>query len=322
MQIFENKPLRELLYYKIGGPARYVLTIEKSTDVDEAIAFIKEKNIHNILPVGLGANLLIHESPFEGAVLWFCHGKKEDIRDFGEGVIEVFAGTSLADVTEYGFAHNLIGLEWAGGLPSTIGAAIRGNAGAFGGEMKDVIERVTVLERTDNELTQRVLMPSDLQFGYRNSLVKQNKNLIIISARLQMKHLTDEAMVTKAQEVYEGNISYRQERHPVEYPSCGSVFKNIRESQEVEKMLAIWPDMQEQVKTKWYNKVSMGYTINRLGLSGMQVGGAQISPKHTNYIVNVSNAKFDDVVTLIETIKKKFHETFGFYPEPEVEIIS
>ena len=107
----------------------------------------------------------------------------------------------------------------------------------------------------------------------------------------------------------------------MEYPSCGSVFKNIVKREEVDKILSVWPDVRELSEGKWHNKISMGYVINRLGFKGKQVGGAQVSTKHTNYIVNVNQAKADDVKRLIYEIQGKFEETFGFTPEPEVMLV-
>ena len=105
------------------------------------------------------------------------------------------------------------------------------------------------------------------------------------------------------------------------FPSCGSVFKNIVGKEKVEKVIAVWPDIKEKVNTKWYGKVSMAYVIGRLGFSGFRIGNAQLSEKHNNYISNLGNAKADDVKKIISVISEQFNTTFGFLPELEVEII-
>jgi UDP-N-acetylmuramate dehydrogenase len=128
--------------------------------------------------------------------------------------------------------------------------------------------------------------------------------------------------LSKAKEEYSSHIDYRKKNHPMEYPSCGSVFKNITKKEEVEKMLDTWEDMSELVRNKWYDKASMGYVIRRLGFAGFRVGGAKVSEKHANYIVNIDNAKFNDVYGIIEKIKEKFSKTFDFSPELEVEVVS
>jgi UDP-N-acetylmuramate dehydrogenase len=107
----------------------------------------------------------------------------------------------------------------------------------------------------------------------------------------------------------------------MEYPSCGSVFKNIIEKERIEKVLSVWPDVKELSDQKWHHKVSMGYIVNRLGFSEKRIGGAMVSPKHTNYIVNVDHAKASDIKELITEIQNTFEKTFGFRPEPEVVIL-
>lgn len=127
--------------------------------------------------------------------------------------------------------------------------------------------------------------------------------------------------VAAARETYRANIEYRHRNHPMEYPTCGSVFKNIERPGDVEKILALWPDVRELVEGRWHGKLSMGYAVKRLGLSGFQVGDAQISPKHCNFIVNLGNATSSDVLSIITEVQQRFLATFGFVPEPEVEIV-
>ena len=159
----------------------------------------------------------------------------------------------------------------------------------------------------------------EAQFGYRNSFFKQHPNLIIVSVTFQLKIGTLQE-IAEAEAVYKKNINYRQTHHPMEYPSCGSVFKNIVKPEEVEKILNVWPDIRELSEKKWHNKISMGYVINRLGFSNKRVGGAQVSSKHANYISNVDHAKGEDVKVLIKEIQATFNEIFGFVPEPEVVV--
>ncbi|HRN96795.1 MAG TPA: hypothetical protein PLD54_05090, partial [Candidatus Levybacteria bacterium] len=114
----------------------------------------------------------------------------------------------------------------------------------------------------------------------------------------------------------------RKERHPLEYPNCGSVFKNIRKKEDIEKVLAVYPDIKEKIEKDWYGKVSMGYLIQRLGLQGYRVGNAQISEKHALFIVNLGGATSQDVRSIINTVTEKCEETFGFTPEVEVEVVN
>jgi|SRR3989344_5086827 len=319
MTIHENKRLSDILFYHIGGNARYILEAKNRDDILKAFAFIKEHNIKKFLVVALGANLLMQDEDFLGAIVWINKPDVSEMHIASDGLVEVFAGEILDDLTLFAFSNHLRGLESLGGLPSTIGGAIRGNAGAFGVEMKDILEKVEVLDLKDNQVKE--LTNEECQFSYRNSLFKHSNDLVILRGYFRLPSATDDE-ITKAREVYLGKIDFRNTNHPVEYPSCGSVFKNITEKEKVEKMLSVWPDMREQVEKKWHNKVSMGYAIKRLGFSGTQVGGAKITEKHANYISNVDHAKAADVLAIIKKIKQKFQATFGFNPELEAEIVT
>ncbi len=214
----------------------------------------------------------------------------------------------------------MTGLEWAGGLPGTVGAAIRGNVGAFGGEVEDVIKEVVVAEITNSKIVLKTLRRFELKFGYRSSLVKKRRNLVVVSVQFRLTP-ADSKGVQSARQEYLNNFEYRKRRHPLEFPNCGSVFKNISDPEEVKKILEIYPDLEEKIKRDWHGKVSMGYLIKRLEFAEFRVGNAQISPKHCNFIVNLGGATQKDVLTIIRTIQGKFREAFGFTPEVEVEIV-
>lgn len=321
MTIYNNFPLKEILYYKIGGRAKVVLKIESREDLAEALEFINKSKAKRILAVGLGSNLLVADSFFDGAVLWFAQPASSTLKINNDGLVEVFASETLDKLINFSFDNNLVGLEWAGGLPSTIGGSIRGNVGAFGGEIKDNLAKVKIFEINNGSLAQKDFSNSDLKFSYRSSLIKERKNLIISTAFFKLNPATKKE-VEEARKKYLYYINYRNQKHPTNFPSCGSVFKNIREKEKVEKIISVWSDIQEQVKNNWYGKVSFGYITNRLGFSGFKIGNAEVSEKHANYIVNIGGAKFEDVLSIIEKIKDKFYEVFGFLPEIEVEIVS
>ncbi len=320
MTVYNNILLSEMVYYKIGGSARFLLEIRSNNDVADALEFVSKNNILKILPLGLGSNVLINDKEFNGAVLRFVKPKTDLIQE-EDNLVKVFASHNLDDVIQYFFHNNYIGLEWAGGLPSTVGAAVRGNVGAFGGEIKDSIEKVEIVEKVGNELVRKELTRDDLQFSYRNSILKHRKDLIVSIVYFHFQKANSQQL-EKAKAEYVAHIEYRATHHPMEYPSCGSVFKNITKKEDTQRILMKWPDVRFISKEKWHNKIAMGYVVNRLGLSGKQIGGAQISEKHANYIVNKNNATFNDVFGLIDQIKEKFYQEFGFYPEPEVEIIA
>jgi len=321
MDIYNNFPLKDIIYYKIGGSAKFVLKILKREDLLEALEFVKKNKIRKVLPVGLGSNLLVSDNFFDGAVLWFAKSPKNEIILDSDGLVKTFASTLLDELIQFSFDNNLIGLEWAGGLPSTVGGALRGNAGAFGGEIKDNLYKAEIFELLDNgEFVRKEMMMFDLEFSYRNSIVKKNKNLIIGNCFFKLEK-TDKKALENAKNIYFSYIEYRNQNHPVDFPSCGSVFKNITKKEEVNKILSIWVDVKDLVENNWHGKVSMGYVIKKFGFSGFTIGGAKVSERHANYIVNFNNAKFDDVFSIIEKIRDKFNDVFGFLPEVEVEIV-
>lgn len=315
--------MSEYLWYEIGGIARYLLVCNSREDIIEAFEFIKKEKIGKYFVVGLGTNLLFTDELFDGAVVSIridTNVYSEHIRMVGKDVVEAYAGVTLDSVIQFSFENNLIGLEWAGGLPGTIGAAIRGNVGAFGGEIKDVFYKAEVLDVSGNKSEVKVLNKRDIRFTYRSSTVKKNPKMVVLSAQFKLDAV-DSARVTRAKTTYLSNIAYRTQKHPLDYPSTGSAFKNISDPAETSSVLEAFPDLADTIRIKWHGKVSMGYLIKRLDLSGLKVGGAEISNKHSNFIVNMGGARFNDVLTIIKTVQEACLEAFGFTPEPEVEIV-
>lgn len=318
MKIHENFDLSQIVYYKIGGKARFLIDIENKEDLIKAFEFLKKEKVREYFVLGHGSNLVLPDNYYGGAIIRFLPGKdlKKVIK---ENVVEVFAGDVLDKVIQFGFENNLTGLEWAGGLPGTVGAAVRGNVGAFGGEIKDVIKEVEVAEIADGKPKFTILKRFELKFGYRNSIVKKKK-LIVVNVWFRLKS-GEQGEVQKARQNYLSNIEYRKRRHPLEFPNCGSVFKNISDPEEIKAVLEVYPDLEEKIKRDWRGKVSMGYLIKWLEMDGFQIGNAQISPKHCNFIINLGGAKAEEVKAIIRRVQNKFHETFGFRPEVEVEIV-
>ncbi len=320
MSIHNDFSLSEVLWYKVGGKAKHFITAENKEDVLQALDFIEKNNPSRIFICGLGSNLIFSDDYFDGVVMRIATNNTNGLQIKNDGLVDVFAGDVLDDVIKASFDSNLTGLEWAGGLPGTVGAGVRGNVGAFGGEIKDNFVSVEVLELKGNTFDISTITKEQANFSYRNSLIKENKNLIVLSAKFQLHH-ADETHLEKAKEVYNANITYRKINHPIEYPTCGSVFKNIVDKKDVAKVLSMWPDIQELVDDKWHGKVSMGYVIKRLGFVGHRVGNMEVSKKHANFIMNLGGAKASNALTIISDIQEKVGETFGFTPEVEVEIV-
>ncbi len=323
MQIQNDFPLKDVLFYKIGGIAKYFITCENKQDIIDALEFIKTKNINKVFVLGLGSNLIFTDDYFDGAVIQIGQGRNSanEIKVNPDGLVECFAGEILDNVIKFALDNNLLGLEWAGGLPGTVGAAVRGNVGAFGGEIKDSIVSVDVLDYSTEQPVLKTLTNQELQFVYRGSIVKTHKKMVVITAYFKLQKGSKED-TEKAQEVYDKNKQFRKDHHPLEYANCGSVFKNLRDKEQIKKVLSIYPDLRENVEKKWYGKVAVASLIEKLGLKGYQIGDAQVSEKHALFIVNLGKAKFDDVLQIIAHVQQKFQDTFGFELEIEVEIVN
>lgn len=339
----ENVPLSEFSSYKIGGPASYFFEAKNLEELKCAIEEAQKKNL-DIFVLGGGTNLLFSDEGYSGLVL------KPSI-NFTNAVgeeISVGAGVLMADLINFSVEKSLSGLEWAGGLPGTVGGAIRGNAGAFGSEMKDVVKSVKSLDmETLNEIERNF---SDCDFGYRSSIFSargahlpdgqgsafggKNSRIynkeIIISAVLMLKKGDAEKIKSAASE----KISYRKQKHPLEYPNAGSVFKNIPVSQisadvqqiNVDTIRIYLRNNQRQsaltvpVKKDPFPVVPAAYIISEAGLKGIVSGGAMISPKHPNFIVNISQAKSADVKNLIKLVKNGIKNKFGIELKEEIII--
>lgn len=322
MQIQQNYPLSQYLWYKIGGRAKYFLEVASLDDVPLALDFLDKHTPERIFVCGLGSNLIFTDEDFDGAVVRIAKPQeKKPLRITQDGLLEVFAGDTLDTAIEFALDQNLTGLEWAGGLPGTVGAGVRGNVGAFGGEIKDSLAQASVAKLHKKDFSPETLENKDLNFSYRHSLIKDDRDLLVLSAVFVLQPGNNETLA-KARETAEKNKAYRKMNHPLDYPNCGSVFKNIKAKDQVEKILEVWPDVREQVEGKWYGKVSMGYIIRRLGFEGYRVGHAEVSKKHCNFIINLGGAKAVDVRSIIVAIKDRCEETFGFRPEVEVEIVT
>lgn len=318
MKVLSNFEIRDELWYKIGGKVKYLIDVEGKDEIKKAFELLKNEKIKRFFFLGLGSNLIFDDEYFDGAVIRFVPGTNP-IRLRKPHIIEADAGVELDTVINFAFDHNLVGLEWAGGLPGQVGAAIRGNVGAFGGEIKDSVKEVEVFEVVNNKPRFKILRRFELQFSYRNSIVKK-KRLGVLNAQFRLAP-GDQATVNRARQTYLNNIEYRKIRHPLEYPNCGSVFKNLAIPKHVEKVLSVFPDLEDKIKRDWHGKVAMGYLIKRLDLSEYRIGDALVSPKHCNFIVNLGNAKALDVLSIIKVIQNKFMETFDFVPDVEIEIV-
>lgn len=309
MSLFkENVPLSEYSNYKIGGPARYFFTARNEAGLACALADAKARQL-KVFFLGGGTNLLIPDKGFNGLVVLCAFNGLE--RRGNE--IHVGAGVSMAKLIRFAAKEDLAGLEWAGGLPGAVGGAIRGNAGCFGGETKDSIRSV----RSMDAKTFRVLVRSRrlCRFGYRSSIYKKKQGgEVVLAAVFALKKGKRRAIWEVAQK----NMAWRQERHPLQYPNIGSIFKNIP----VKNVPKRWrQELAQNPKMDPFPVVPAARLIARAGLTGKRRGGAMISEKHTNFIVNVRHAKAADVLYLVKLIQRTIKKKYGIEMEPEVQIL-
>ncbi len=225
-------------------------------------------------------------------------------------IVQASGGVPFKHVVEFCVSRGYEGLEWAGGLPGTFGGAIRGNAGCFGAETKDAIREVEALDNTFNV---RKLSNKQCQFSYRSSIFKV-KNWVALSASVTLK----KGDKMKLREIANSHINYRKEKHPLEYPNAGSVFKNI----DVKKIPAKFhAEFRDRIKQDPFPIVPAAWFIIGASLAGKKAGQAQISKKHSNYIVNLGGAKARDVITLIGMVKKKVKKAYNINLEVEVQLV-
>ena len=284
-RVFTGEAMSRHTTFKIGGPADYFLMPDKDTDVGRIVKICKESAIPYFI-LGNGSNLLVGDGGYRGAVIQIYKNMSAVTVEGTE--ITVQAGALLSSVAAAAKNAALTGFEFAGGIPGTMGGAVVMNAGAYGGEMKDVLTEVTVMDEEGEIVT----LPADkLELGYRTSIIK-TAGYIVLEAKLQLKEGNPEVI----RETMKDLTIRRTTKQPLEYPSAGSTFKR--------------PE---------------GYFAGKLimdsGLAGYQVGGAQVSEKHCVFVINAGGATARDVRTLMDNVRDIVYKKYGVTLEPEVKFL-
>lgn len=309
LAIQENIRLAPYTTYSIGGPARYLCDGRSEEKICEAVAWARRQKMP-FFTLGGGSNILISDRGFNGVVVRI-HNTKYQIHDTR---IEAEAGIDLPKLVKFTINSGLKGLEWASGIPGTFGGAIRGNAGAFGGELKDVIISVRFLDEKGNIKT---LSNKECNFVYRGSIFKENSQYIILSATLQLEPGDKKVL----HELSEKTIAYRASRHPLEYGSCGSVFKAIDANTIRSDIFDRYPRFKNSIKNDPFPVVPAACFIDEAEIKCYQIGGAMISAKHPNFFVNYKDALAEDVIMLISFTKQRLVDKFGIMAEEEVQYV-
>ena len=280
-----NEPMNRHTTFRIGGPADYFLLPSSSEEVKGILEICKEESLQYFI-LGNGSNLLVSDEGYRGVIIQLY-------RNYGgltvEGTeIRAGAGVLLSQIAATARNESLTGFEFAGGIPGTLGGAVVMNAGAYGGELKDVLKEAVVMDREGNIFTVPV---EKLAMGYRTSLVK-TAGYLVLEVVISLKKGSQEEIRDTMKDLADRRIS----KQPLEYPSAGSTFKR--------------PE---------------GYFAGKLimdaGLRGYQVGGAQVSEKHSVFVINKGNATAADVCRLMADVQAKVQEQFGVTLEPEVKFL-
>ena len=283
-QILENEPMSRHTTFRVGGPADVLFLPESEEQLLQALSIAREAGVPCFV-IGNGSNLVVKDGGIRGLVIALGEGMAAIARA-GE-TLTALAGASLARVSAYAQASGLSGLEFASGIPGTLGGGCAMNAGAYGGQLSDVLVDARVL--LDGEV--RTLTVEEMQMGYRTSLPLRRGG-IVISARFALTPDDPEAIAARMRELN----ARRRDKQPLNYPSAGSTFK----------------------RPEGY---FAGALIEQAGLKGKRVGGAQVSEKHAGFIVNTGGATAADILTLIGTVQDEVADRFGVRLETEVRIL-
>jgi UDP-N-acetylmuramate dehydrogenase len=301
-----SEQLAKHTIYKIGGPAKYFIAANNNEDLVRAITFSRKLKIPYYLLAG-GSNILISDQGFSGLIILI---KTKDIIFKKDNLVVADAGVILMELINKTVKKGLVGLENLAGIPGTVGGAIRGNAGAFGGEIADHLTGVEIMRGGK----QFILTREQCNFCYRDSIFKHNNDLVI-SAEFKLQAGDSKQSQAKIKEI----LAKRRAGQPWQYGSAGSVFKNVLLDSETLKQAAMITNLPAEYFE--YKKIPAAWLIEQCGLKGQKIGDAQISKQHANFIVNLGQAKAVDVIGLIQEIKRKVKVKFNFNLETEIQLV-
>lgn len=284
-RIIYDVPLKDYNTYHVGGVGKALVIVENKEALKKLLKELNQNN-EKWKIIGNGSNLIFPDGFYDGILISL---EKLNGMEITGTEIQVEAGYSLAKLSIKAAKASLTGLEFAGGIPGTIGGAIFMNAGAYKSDMGYLVKEVTYL---DENLEEKVLKNKDCDFHYRTSYFKKHPNCVCLSTKLELKHGVKELIFS----VMEDRRIRRLESQPLEYPSAGSVFRNPEGDY-------------------------AGRLIESLGYKGKLYGGAMVSEKHANFIINKNNATASDIVGLIEDIQKNVKKKYGVDLKLEQEIV-
>lgn len=310
MEIKENTSLAPHTVYKIGGPAYFWAEVRTPEELIAALSFAKEKNV-DFFVLGAGSNILVSDRGYPGLIIHLADDKVE----ISGTKVKVGAAVMMASVVAKTAQADLGGFEWAIGIPGTFGGSVRGNAGCFGGEVKDVVESVDVFD--SKKVTSYALPATSCEFGYRDSIFKRHPEWIILSATLALKKGNPDEIQKKIKEI----TLERTKKQDIGTKSCGCIFKNVswgRRDINREQLISRFPEL---LQFKERSNIPASFLIDAAGLKGGQVGKVFVSPRHANYLVNQGGATAEEVVMLIAIVKDTVRRKFGIILEEEIQYV-
>ena len=331
MEIRENVTLAPYTTFKIGGPARYFCEVESVDDLKNALKFSKENDLHFFI-LGGGSNILVSDKGFDGLVI------KMGIKgtEFNGELLTVGAGENWDGVVATAVKQNLSGIENLSLIPGTAGAAVYQNIGAYGVELKDVLESVEVLDAESGKI--KTFSSADCRFGYRDSVFKTNKtqNIIVLKVNLKLsKNQESKFNYPDLSKMFEGkkptvldvrNAVIEIRRNKLPYPddigNAGSFFKNpvISETQ-FKNLIISYPDLKGFNSSKGLVKLSAAQLIEKCGWKGKVCENVGVSDKHSLVLVNHGKGTMEEIIGLAEDIKISVKDGFGVDLEPEVQVV-
>ncbi|MEK7067562.1 MAG: UDP-N-acetylmuramate dehydrogenase [Patescibacteria group bacterium] len=306
----ENVTLAPYTTYKLGGPARYFFIAKNNEEVKKAVTAAAELNLP-IFILGGGSNILVSDNGFNGLVI------KMENREvmIEKNKIKAEAGALLGQAVSLALKNSLTGLEWAAGIPGTVGGAVRGNAGAFGQSISDDIVSVNALKILNAQTEETAMTKDECQFAYRESIFKRDDNLIVLGVELELQAGDKEGIKRQMADC----VQRRTCNYP-KFPSAGCSFKNIFVTDEIrEKIKQIDPSGEAKIKG---GKIGAGWFIDQAGLKGYKIGGAKVSDEHANFVVKANeDARAEHALMLISYVKQQVRDKFGVQLQEEVQYV-
>ena len=290
LNLIEDADMSRYTSFRAGGHAAALVEVETKDELKAVLQFVNKENIPHIM-LGNGSNMLFRDSGYEGLVIRLSQTGFDYIEYSGEEDCTVHVGTAMKNgvLAKILQQDGLAGFEFASGIPGSLGGAVFMNAGAYGGEMKDIVKSVRAISPDGNE--ERIFTAEEMDFSYRHSILEEN-GYIAVEVTMELKKGDKEEIAACMKELLEK----RNSKQPVNYPSAGSTFK----------------------RPEGY---FAGKLIEDAGLKGLTVGGAQVSTLHSGFVINTGGATATDILQLMALVQNTVYDKFGVMLEPEVRII-